>query len=95
MKPRMKLMIAADEIFANIVKYSGATDWTLKVEHERYPDTVRLVFTDDGKPFDPASAPGPSEGHFGVEGMRQRARRIGATISFAERGGWMVMEVTK
>lgn len=53
MKERMKLMIAADEIFANIVKYSEANDWTMKIEHERYPNRIRLVFTDDGKPFDP------------------------------------------
>lgn len=48
-----RLMVAADEIFANIVRYSGATDWTMTVERTRYPDGVRLVLTDDGKPFDP------------------------------------------
>ena len=53
MKERMKLMIAADEIFANIVKYSEANDWTLEIDHERHPNRIRLVFTDDGKPFDP------------------------------------------
>jgi len=47
------MMVAADEIFANIVRYSGATDWTLTVERTRHPDGVRLVITDNGKPFDP------------------------------------------
>ena len=49
------LMVAADEIFANVVRYSGATGWTLAVERTRHPDGVRLVITDDGKPFDPLS----------------------------------------
>ena len=53
MKEQMQLMIAADEIFANIVRYSGATSWSLDVERTHHPDGVRLVFTDDGAPFDP------------------------------------------
>ena len=47
------LLVAADEIFANIVRYSGATRWSLTVELAHYPDGVRLVFADDGIPFDP------------------------------------------
>ena len=59
MKERMKLMVAADEIFANIVKHSEATSWSLRIEHEAFPDGIRLVFTDDGKPFDPLSRRDP------------------------------------
>ena len=50
-----QLMVAADEIFANIVRHSGATVWTMTVERTRHPDGVRLIMTDDGKPFDPLS----------------------------------------
>ena len=52
-KIRTQLQIAADEIFSNIVRYSGATGWSLSVELTHHPEGVRLVFTDDGKPFDP------------------------------------------
>ena len=52
-KYRSQLLVAADEIFANIVRYSEATHWTLSVELMHYPEGVRLVFTDDGKQFDP------------------------------------------
>ena len=55
----MQLMIAADEIFANIVRYSGATGWSLRVEKSAYPSTIRLVFSDDGKPFDPLQVRDP------------------------------------
>lgn len=53
------MMIAADEIFANIVRHSGATSWSLDIEKTRYPDGVRLIFTDDGKAFDPLSLRDP------------------------------------
>ncbi len=59
LKQRMTLMVAADEIFANIVRHSGATEWTLKIEVAKLPDSVRLIFTDDGKPFDPLAMRDP------------------------------------
>ncbi len=59
MKQRMTLMVAADEIFANIVRHSGATNWSLKIEHAQHPDSVRLTFSDDGKPFDPLTKRDP------------------------------------
>ena len=56
---RNQMLVAADEIFANIVRHSGATKWSLTVEKTRYPDRVRLVTTDDGKAFDPLSIRDP------------------------------------
>jgi signal transduction histidine kinase len=40
--------------------------------------------TDDGKGFDPSHEP---EGHFGLMGMRERAEKIGARISFRSEPG--------
>ena len=87
------LSLIVRESIGNAIKHGGAKKIAIAADGNGEHWTLKVA--NDGKPFDPASAPGPSEGHFGVEGMRQRARRIGATISFAERGGWMVMEVTK
>ena len=50
---RNQLLVAADEIFSNVVRYSGATRWSLSVELTHHPEGVRLVISDDGKPFDP------------------------------------------
>ena len=52
-KAKHKLLVAADEIFANIVRYSGATRWSLSVVLTHHPEGVRLILSDDGKPFDP------------------------------------------
>ena len=56
---KARLMVAADEIFANILRYSGATRWSLTVERTHYPEGVRLIIADDGKPFDPLSQRDP------------------------------------
>jgi len=56
---KMLLLTAADEVFMNIIRHSGATTWSLRVERYVCPDEVRLVFTDDGKPFNPLDAKEP------------------------------------
>jgi len=56
---KARLMVAADEIFANIMRYSGATSWSLTVERAHCPDGVRLIISDDGKPFDPLDVRDP------------------------------------
>lgn len=42
--------------------------------------TVTLVIRDDGVGFDPATVEGPQEGHFGLQGMRERMKRLGGRI---------------
>lgn len=46
-----KPAIIMDEIVSNIVRCSGATDFIVSVE--RLGDGMKMVFTDNGKPFDP------------------------------------------
>jgi signal transduction histidine kinase len=47
----------------------------------------------DGEPFDAASALGPEAGHFGLAGMRERAKRNGMRISWGCEGRWTSVEV--
>ncbi|ANE22538.1 hypothetical protein AAY81_04700 [Denitrobacterium detoxificans] len=50
---KRKAYLACEEVFANIVSYSGATkSW---VSISAAPDFVRMVFADNGKPFDPTA----------------------------------------
>ena len=58
-KAKNKLLVAADEIFANIVRYSAATRWSLSIVLTHHPDGVRLIISDDGKPFDPLAQRDP------------------------------------
>ena len=51
--------------------------------------------SDEGAPLDPETAPGAREGHLGIEGMKQRARRVGVTARFERRGEGMVLILEK
>ena len=53
MKSQMQINIAIDEIYSNIVKFSGATEVTLIVEIRKATLEARLTFIDNGSPFDP------------------------------------------
>jgi signal transduction histidine kinase len=48
---------------------------------------VVLEITDDGAGFDPAAAEGPEAGHFGLQGMRERARKIGGSLAITSAPG--------
>ena len=54
-----------------------------------YAKDLTLRVTDNGVGIDPAMADAGKDGHFGLQGMRERATRIGATLnvaSLADRG---------
>ena len=57
MKISAKLMVAVDEIYSNIVRYSGASEAKIRLVKEA--DTLRLVFSDNGKPYNPLDAKEP------------------------------------
>jgi signal transduction histidine kinase len=85
------LSLIVREAIGNAVKHGGAKK--IAIAGEPTSTGWRLRVANDGAAFDPAAAPGPAEGHFGVEGMRQRARRIGAGVSFSVRNGWTVLDL--
>ena len=57
MRAGYSLKVVTDEIFSNIVYYSGAKNAELLFRDE--PERVTLVFTDDGKAYNPLEAEDP------------------------------------
>ena len=57
MKLSNRAQIAVDEVYSNIVYYSGADLARITVSFDG--DTLTLLFEDDGKPYDPLSAEEP------------------------------------
>jgi anti-sigma regulatory factor (Ser/Thr protein kinase) len=57
----MQLQVAADEVLSNVVKYAwaDASDRECLVRIEVRAEGVDLHIVDDGRPFDPWSAPAP------------------------------------
>ena len=88
------LSLIVRESIGNAVKHGGARKIAISSDPLEGGGWL-LRISNDGKPFDPETAPGAKEGHFGLEGMKQRARRIGAEIRFERRGAGMVLVLEK
>ena len=68
------LLRIGQEALTNAVKHGQAARVEVELRYER--DAFELWVSDDGRGFDAAAPAGP--GHFGLVGMRERAREIGA-----------------
>lgn len=88
------LSLIIREAIGNAIKHGQARK--IAISCDPLPDGGwKLRVANDGAKFDADSAPGPADGHFGVEGMRARARRIGAEVAFSSKGLWMIMNLEK
>lgn len=73
------------EAITNTVKHAGASRLTLELEFS--PENVVLTVKDDGNGFTPGNCLGPDQGHFGLLGMSERAKRLDGTISITSAPG--------
>ena len=78
------LLRIAREAVNNAIKYSGAK--TILVRLEQKEESVRLKVEDDGAGFDLA-ARSKVNGHFGLQGMKERVRKLGASLDLHSRPG--------
>ena len=72
------LLRIGQEAVTNTVKHSGAN--TVKIALEYGGQSIALEVQDDGNGFTPENCAGPNEGHFGLLGMAERAKRFGGRI---------------
>lgn len=79
------LLRVGQEAVANAVQHAAAT--CVRVRLQFQPDTVTLLIEDDGRGFDVETASGRRAGHFGLVGMRERARRMGAELELCSAKG--------
>ena len=80
-----------EEAHTNAVKHGGARNFILVADPVPGGFTIRLL--NDGEPFDATSAPGPESGHYGLVGMRERAKRAGVRIFWETRKRWNVFRI--
>lgn len=82
------------ELCVNAVRHGGAR--SIQVAGAVESRSIRLSVRDDGRGFDPSKCPGPAEGHFGLQGIRERVARLGGrmTIESSEgKGASVIIEV--
>lgn len=73
------LLLLAQEAITNALKHADAQ--LIRVHIDYLQDGISLCVEDDGKGFLPATAPDHREGHFGLQGMRERMKRLGGTLT--------------
>ena len=82
--------VVRDEVFRvgfeairNAYQHSSATELDIEL---RYSQELTLRVRDNGVGVDPAIADQGRDGHFGLQGMRERAARIGGTLTMMTSG---------
>lgn len=72
------LLLLAQESMTNAIKHAAPEN--IRIALEFGENSVELSVEDDGIGFEPGNAPGLAEGHLGLQGMRERMKRLGGTV---------------
>ena len=90
---KQNLLRIAQEAVANTLKHASARMIWVKLDIQNR--RLRMHIRDDGRGFEPASVFSGIDGHFGLLGMRERAKRLGGELDLASRPGeGTIVEVT-
>ena len=79
------ILLAAQEAVTNAIKHSGGTQIDVTVSYHK--EKIIISVKDNGVGFDVPRAPGQNEGHFGLQGMRERLKRHGGTVKIESQSG--------
>ena len=80
-----EILRVAQEAVANAVRHAGARHIRVILRYDA--STVKLQVIDDGRGFAGASEDLSRDGHFGLQGMRERAARLGARFKAESKVG--------
>ena len=84
-----EMVFIVQEAITNAIKHGHAKTVVLASDSSESGFTLRIA--NDGEPFDPDKALGPEAGHYGLSGMRERAKRAGIKLSFVRASRLMVV----
>ncbi len=79
------LLLLAQESMTNAIKHGQPENIHIALEFDA--SSVELRVHDDGAGFDPNQAPSLAEGHLGLQGMRERMKRLGGVVKVESRPG--------
>ena len=69
------------ELVVNALRHGHAKN--ISIAGTRDGDAICFAVEDDGTGFDPKTAPGPRDGHFGLQGIRERLRPHRGTLDLS------------
>lgn len=79
------LLRIARELVSNAVRHGRAKTIAVSAQFDR--TALVLSVEDDGCGFDPARRPGTDEGHFGLQGIEDRIRKMSGRLTIDSRPG--------
>ncbi len=79
-----EVLRVAQEALANVARHAHATAVNIELRYDS--DRLLLAVVDNGKGFDPDTVSTAGD-HFGLQGMRERAAGLGATLSVTSTPG--------
>jgi signal transduction histidine kinase len=79
------LLMLMQEAVGNAFRHGNAAKVQVSLDYDT--DRLEMRMEDDGAGFDPHSAPGTTQGHFGLESMRHRMSWLGGTVEIASSPG--------
>ena len=79
------LLRIAQEALTNVIKHSEATSAAIDLDYG--PRTVTMQVKDNGRGFQSENCAGPGDGHFGLLGISERAKRLGTEAVFESKPG--------
>jgi signal transduction histidine kinase len=74
-----EVLRVAQEALANAVRHSRAIRIALDLRY--HPNELTLTISDNGVGFQATDMTLPAKGHFGLQGMRERAKQIGGILN--------------
>ncbi|MEW6156941.1 MAG: two-component regulator propeller domain-containing protein [Verrucomicrobiota bacterium] len=95
-KTEENLLRIGQEAITNALKHAEATRIDVLLEYR--PESVCLIVRDDGKGFDPVTEQNRNGAHFGLLGMRERAKQVNGQLRIQSdpqtRGTKIVFEIS-
>ena len=73
------------ELVINAIRHGKASK--VRIAGSLDDGTLRFSVTDDGCGFNPDACPGVAQGHFGIEGIRERVDQLGGTFDLTSAPG--------
>ncbi len=71
-------LFVTQELVVNAIKHAAPS--TISINLDFQEEEFQIAVSDDGCGFDPATAPAVPDGHFGIQGIRERIERMGGTV---------------
>jgi len=81
------LLLIGQEAVHNALRHGAPTKVELVLVDDRGDGRIHLRVTDNGRGFLVGKQRGAGEGHFGLQGMRERTERLGGTFTITSRPG--------